>query len=124
MPAMGLLPPHSGQKGLDSDQDLLAAEFIFQLRWSGKACKIADDFGIVWAIQLVESVSRLKIACDLALRKYDILVVVDLDDLIVELIADEGVSVAQAHGTCREWGCDATHPRISYIRPHHGIARI
>src|SRR5882762_4756704 len=110
MPAMGPLPPHSGQKVLDSDQDLLAAKFIFQLRWTSQAGKITDDFGIVWAIQLVESVPRWKLACDLALREYDILVLVDLDHLIVELIADECVSIPKAHGAGRKRGCNATHP--------------
>jgi hypothetical protein len=65
---------------------------VFARRRS-QARKIADHLGIVRPVQLIETVSY---SCDFPLRKNDvgILLVVDLDHLIVELIADQRVDPA------------------------------
>ena len=52
----------------------------------GEAGVVPDDLGVVGGVELVEPVP---VDLDLTLGEDDLLVLVDLDDLVVELIADQ-----------------------------------
>ena len=50
----------------------------------------AHDFGVVWHVELVEAVSRNP---NLSLAESDVPGSIDLNDLISELVADQGVAI-------------------------------
>src|SRR5580704_15651375 len=96
--AFGLFQRLRTLRNFDRDEELsviLVAILIF--RWGSQPREIPNHFGVIGTVQQIESVPENS---DHALRENDDRgrLVVDLDHGIVELIADEGVAVAQADG--------------------------
>src|SRR5690348_6229892 len=75
-------------------------------RW-GQAGVVANDLGVVGRVEPVESVP---VGLDLALREDDLLGRVDLDDLVVELVADQDVAALEHDGPGGQWHGHAAGP--------------
>ena len=72
---------------------------IVEVQRGSQTREITDDLRIVRAVQSIESRSR---DIQRALLKHDVPRLVDLDHAIVELITDERIATAQAHGAGRQ----------------------
>src|SRR6202035_5896377 len=58
-----------------------------------QAGEVADHLGVIGTIEAVEAVSR---GVERSLLEHDVLTGSDLDDAVVELVADERVAIGQA----------------------------
>src|SRR6202022_444871 len=83
---------------------LLSPSSFVAERWR-KACVVADSFGIVGRVEspIVDAPSVVAEGVDLAESAHDVLAVVHLNDAVVVLIADQGVTVPQTHGARAQW---------------------
>lgn len=76
---------------------------------------VSHHFRIVRCVQHVE-------ACpghtDRSLTPHDVLRRVDLNHLMIELVADEGVAVLQPNGARRQWHGDAAGASVGDIHQH------
>src|SRR6266851_7654231 len=70
-----------------------------------KAGVVADSFGVVGRVEspIGDALGVIAEGIDLAESVHDLLSVVHLDDAVVVLVADQGVTVFQPHGARGQW---------------------
>src|ERR1019366_9836184 len=66
---------------------------------------IAHGLGVVWRVEssVGDFLGVVTEGAEFAPGVHDVLGVVHLDDAVAVLIADQGVTVSQTHGTCWQW---------------------